>query len=105
MKFIKSIKQCEGLGGTLETWKLDNGLFLGYSKDESYYHLFLEDKVEKLYTECIFNKLNHPYNGIEMEFGHFSPPKIKMEHKYFDKFIQLVEKLSIEDLEPDEFSG
>jgi len=39
---------------------------------------------------------------IQMDFGLFMPPKIKTEHKYFDKFIQ---KLSIENLEPDMFSG
>lgn len=105
MKFVRSVKQCEGIGGTLETWELDNGLFLGYWKDDIYYHLFLDDKLDNAYTHCIFNLLNHPYNDIKMEFGSFMPPKIKMENKYFDKFIQLVEKLSIEDLEPDEFSG
>ena len=105
MKFIDSVKQCEGPGGILENWKLDNGLILGYWKDKEFYFLIFEDNTNKLYTKCIFNLLNHPYNDIRMDFVSFMPKKIKMEHKYFDKFIQLVEKLSIEDLEQDEFSG
>lgn len=105
MRFIDSVKQMEGPGGTLETWKLDNGLILCYWKDETFYSLFLEGNTGQLYTKCIFKLLNHPYNNIQMNFGSLMPPKIKMEHKYFDKFISLVEKLSIDDLEPDEFSG
>lgn len=105
MKFIDSVKQCEGPGGTLERWRLNNGLILGCWKDEKYYFLIFEDDIDKLYTKCIFNLLNHPYNDMEVTFFSFMPKKIKMEHKYFNKFIQLVEKLSIEDLEPDPFNG
>lgn len=105
MKFIKSVKQCEGPGGTLETWELKNDMILGYWKDETCYDIFVKDKSANYYTAYIFNLLNHRYNNIQMEFGSFMPPKIRMEHKYFDKFIQLVEKLSIDDLKPDPFSG
>lgn len=104
MKFIDSVKQIEGVGGTLETWMLDNGLTLCYWKDKTFYSLFLQ-YTDELYTGCIFNLLNHPYNGIDMKYGGLMPPRIKMEHKYFDKFIQLVEKLSIDDLKADPFSG
>lgn len=105
MKFIRSVKQCEGPGGTLETWQLNKDLFICFWKDEACYDIFVNDRADTLYTAYIFNLLNHAYNDIKMEFGYFMPPRIRMEHKYFDKFIQLVEKLSIEDLEPDEFSG
>ena len=105
MKFIKAIKQCEGPGGTLETWELDNDMILGYWKDETDYDIFLRDKLGNAYTKVIFQKLNHPYNDLEMFYGLVMPPRITLNHKYFDKFIQLVEKLSIEDLEPDDFSG
>lgn len=60
---------------------LENGLFLGYAKYKTYYNLIVMDRFYYGYTEHIFNLLNHPYNDI------------KMEHKYFDKLIQLVEKL------------
>ncbi|MCA9749798.1 MAG: hypothetical protein KC414_11890 [Romboutsia sp.] len=105
MKLIDKVKQSDGPGVTLETWKLSNDLLVGLCKDERFYHLFFEDKNDKLYTKCIFDKLDHPYNELVMEYGSFFPPKIKMEHKYFDKFISLVEKLSIEDLTPDPFCG
>lgn len=105
MKFITSVKQCDGPGGTLETWRLDNGLFVGYWKDDVNYDLFLRDKNGNAYTKYIFDKLNHSYNDLFMTYGLVMPPRITIQHKYFDKFIQLVEKLSIEDLKPDEFSG
>ncbi|MCA9749797.1 MAG: hypothetical protein KC414_11885, partial [Romboutsia sp.] len=105
MRLIDKVEQSDGPGGTLETWKLDNKLLIGLWKGEKYYNLFIEDSNRKLYTEYIFDKLNHPYNELVMEYGSFFPPKIEMEHKYFDKFISLVEKLSIEDLTPDPFCG
>ncbi len=105
MKFIDSVEQCQGPGGMLERWSINNGLILSYWKDEKYYFIVLEDNTDKLYTKGIYNLLNHPYNDIEISFVSFMPKKIKMEHKYFNKFIQLVEKLSIDNLQPDPFSG
>lgn len=105
MKFISSVKQCEGPGGTLEKWLLDNGLILKYSKDQNYYHIFIDDKKHNCYTKYIYDKISVPYNEIVMELTFFMSYSIKIEHKHFDKFIQIIEKLSIEDLVPDPFSG
>ena len=105
MKLIDKVEQADDPGGTLETWLLNNNLILGLWRDELHCELYIKRNNGNHLTKCIFDTLNHPYNELVMEYGSFFPPKIKMEHKYFDKFISLVEKLSIEDLTPDPFCG
>lgn len=106
MKLIDSIKQCEGAGGTLEIWLLNNKLRLSLWKDDNFYHLFIRNIDDTFQvTKSLFDKLNHPYNEIKMEYGSFMPPKIKMEHKYFEKFVTLAEKIDPSTLDPDPFSG
>ena len=70
MKFIRSVKQCEGPGGTLETWELNKDLFICFWKNETCYDVFINDRSDTLYTECIFSLLNHPCNDIQMVFGY-----------------------------------
>ena len=105
MKLIDTVKQTDEPGGTLEIWLLNNGLKIGLWKDEVEYELFIKNDQGEHLTKFIYNKLNHPYNEIVIEYGSFFPPKIKLEHKYFEKFISLVENLSTEDLEADPFCG
>lgn len=105
MKILNLIKQSNNVGGTLVTGLLSNGLLIGFCKDEQYYHLFVDDKYHQHYTKSIFDRLNTKYNNLEMTYGSFFPPKIKIEHKHFKKFVNLLENMSIDKLQPDPFSG
>ena len=118
---------------TVITGLLKNSLIIEFSKNDQKYEMFFKDK-HKIYTKFIFNKLRktvefiksegfyyrfvdnkkneyiklilrNAREDIEMEYGSFFPPKIFMQHKYFDKFISFVENIPIEDLEPDPFCG
>ena len=105
MKLIDSVRQCEGEWGVLETYLLTNEMIMGLCKDENYYHVFLDNNHKKPITKSIYDKLDHPYNDLIIEYVGVFPPKITMEHKYFERFIELVEKLDPDALEEDPFSG
>ena len=128
---MKIIELGSGLG--FEKGELKNGLIVGFLKSAQNYEMFFKDQHE-IYTKFLFNKLRKTREfikgegfyyrfvdnkknqyiklilrdvreNIEMEYGSFFPPKIFMRHKYFDKFIDFVENIPIEDLEPDPFCG
>ena len=105
MKLIDSVKQSDGPGGTLEKWLLHNKLIITLCRINDTYEFFVTDSDNRPLTNSIYDKLGHPYNGLPMKYGGFSPPKITMQSKYFDKFVELAEKLDPEQLEEEPFSG
>lgn len=104
MKFVDSVKQADGPGGTLETWLLANGVYLCCWKNLDTYEMYFRNN-NGIYTKSIFDYLIKKYHVINMEYGGFFPPKITMQHKYFDRFVSIVENLDLEDLTPDPFEG